>query len=118
MIKSIKRKRKVTICIVGLGYVGLPLALAFAEKTEENIYGLDIDGKKIEFLRKGLSYFKTIDDCQIKKVIKNGSLIPTTDAEIIRECDSVIICVPTPLGKHNEPDTTYIKSTMDAILPI
>ena len=66
------------ICVVGLGYVGLPLALAFAENTKENIYGLDIDSKKIEFSRKGLSYFKTIDDCQIKKVIKNESLIIDT----------------------------------------
>ena len=78
---------------------------------------MDIDKEKVDKLRKGESYFKTIDNEDVYKAVTSGCLVPTTDVSNIERCDSVIICVPTPLGKHKEPDTKYIESTMDSIIP-
>ena len=76
-----------TICVVGMGYVGLPLALAFAGKSER-VYGLDIDKEKVDKLRKGESYFKTIDNEDVYKAVTSGCLVPTTDVSNIERCDS------------------------------
>ncbi|NLH60997.1 MAG: nucleotide sugar dehydrogenase [Ignavibacteriales bacterium] len=100
--------------IIGLGYVGLPLGLEFAH-TGFEVLGFDLDPKKIEYLSKGQSYIKHIPAERIKSVTDNGKLKTTTDFSRLTEVDAIIICVPTPLDEHREPDMSYIVSTGDTI---
>lgn len=104
------------IGIVGLGYVGLPLALQFA-KSNCRVLGLDIDAKKVSKLNAGRSYILHIHAEQIATAVKNGQFFTTTDFRRIRECSSVIICVPTPLKKNRVPDLSYILNTAREIAP-
>lgn len=105
--------RSAKIGIIGLGYVGLPLALRFSEEDYETV-GFDIDVKKTEAIHGGISYIKHISSEDIKKAVdKNFSA--TTDFSKINDMDAVIICVPTPLNKYREPDMSYITGTMDKI---
>ena len=95
------------IGIIGLGYVGLPLALEFASKNLK-VIGFDLDEKKAELLSKGKSYIKHISGDKIKSVIGSGNFFATTDFSRLPEVDAIIICVPTPLNEHREPDVGYI----------
>jgi UDP-N-acetyl-D-glucosamine dehydrogenase len=91
--------------IIGLGYVGLPLAVAFAEAGHA-VTGLDSDARKVERLRNGRS---DVEDVPGERLAALGdSFAPTTDREALGECDAVLICVPTPLANHREPDLTYL----------
>lgn len=105
--KNIQNKRAL-IGVVGLGYVGLPLALNFAEKRFK-VIGFDTDREKVELLNTGKSYISHIPDKKIKKVLKYFTA--TTDTERLSLPDAIIICVPTPLDAHREPDITFIKNT-------
>ncbi|MFC2136279.1 nucleotide sugar dehydrogenase [Bacteroidota bacterium] len=96
--------------VIGLGYVGLPLALTFAEK-DFNVIGFDIDEKKIPILNSGKSYIKHISEDRIKKVVNSKHFLPTFDFSLLTSCDCILICVPTPLNEHNEPDLTYIENS-------
>jgi len=100
-----------TVGIVGLGYVGLPLIIRFNEENIK-IIGFDIDKEKIELLNQGKSYISHIDNNKISKMISNGNFYATDDFNNISEVDIIIICVPTPLGKHNEPDLSFIENTL------
>lgn len=102
--------------VIGLGYVGLPLILSFVNKGFKTI-GFDIDESKISNLKAGKSYIEHIDADEISKAATSGLLEATSNFERISEVDAVIICVPTPLSTHWEPDLSYIHKTMDAILP-
>ena len=104
------RSRKVIIGIIGLGYVGLPLAKQFLE-SGFNVIGFDIDRNKIYNLSKGKNYIKHIQNDFIIKFIKNKKFIPTNDFSLLKNVDAIIICVPTPLGIHYEPDIGYILSS-------
>jgi len=104
------------IAIVGLGYVGLPLALQFTRSGVE-ILGVDIDPAKVASLNEGRSYIKHIESSAIAAAVKAGSFAATTDFERIRETEAVIICVPTPLNKNREPDISYIIDTGLNIAP-
>jgi UDP-N-acetyl-D-glucosamine dehydrogenase len=95
------------IAILGLGYVGLPLAMAFAERFR--VIGYDINKEKINLLLKGKSSVVDVTDEELKERIKI-SFFPTNDLNRLRDCDFIIICVPTPLTHENEPDLMYIKS--------
>jgi UDP-N-acetyl-D-glucosamine dehydrogenase len=106
--------KKAHIGIIGLGYVGLPLGLAFAAKGF-NVLGFDLDGRKIKFLEKGQSYIKHISKEKIKKVISNGKLKVTTDFSKLPKVDVIIICVPTPLDEHREPDMSYVVNTAKTV---
>ena len=108
-------KNKCIVGIIGLGYVGLPLALRFSEKNYKT-YGFDIDESKIKQLNDCETYIKHISSDQIKASIEEG-FVPTTDFSKISEMDAILICVPTPLGDHNEPDLSFIHSTLEAIKP-
>jgi len=99
--------------IIGLGYVGLPLALEMA-RTGFPTLGLDIDERKTRLLKKGVSYIKHIASEGIRQVLKKG-FSATTDFSQIRRLDCVIICVPTPLGAHKEPDLTFVEKTAGVI---
>lgn len=109
-------QRDYTVGVVGLGYVGLPLALVFAEKGFDAL-GFDIDEMKIEKLHSGKSYIKYISGERIKKAVYSGNFSATTDFSRIGETDAVIICVPTPLDKHWQPDLNYIIKTTESIAP-
>jgi UDP-N-acetyl-D-glucosamine dehydrogenase len=105
-----------TISIIGMGYVGLPLALCFVESGCK-VFGLDIDESKIYQLLAGESYIKHIDASSIAKGISKGHFVPTMDFQSVAESEAVIICVPTPLGKNREPDISYVLKTGEAIAP-
>ncbi|MBN8458941.1 MAG: nucleotide sugar dehydrogenase [Verrucomicrobia bacterium] len=105
-----------TIGIVGLGYVGLPLALGYAAKGYQAL-GFDIDQSKIDHLRAGRSYIKHIPGDQVAAASASKKLDATTDFSRIGECAAVILCVPTPLDEHFEPDLTFVTDTLDAVVP-
>ena len=104
------------ICIVGLGYVGLPLAIQFA-RADVAVLGLDVDAAKVDLVNRGESYIKHIPQTTIADVVKEKKLSASTDFTRIKEVEAVIICVPTPLSKNREPDISYILETGQAIAP-
>jgi UDP-N-acetyl-D-glucosamine dehydrogenase len=108
--------REAVVGIVGLGYVGLPLLLCFAEKGF-SVVGLDVDGRKTEALGRGESYIKHISAERIQRALAGGRMKATTDFSVARTCDAVLICVPTPLTKNREPDMSYIVSTCESLAP-
>jgi UDP-N-acetyl-D-glucosamine dehydrogenase len=108
--------RTAVIGVIGLGYVGLPLVLGFAEKHIQ-VIGFDIDQNKIDHLTSGRSYIQHIGADRVSSAVKNGVLHATSDFSRISEVDVIIICVPTPLDHHHEPDLSYIRATRDTILP-
>ncbi len=103
-----------TVGIIGLGYVGLPLALTFCERKIK-VIGFDINKNYVEKLNKGESYIQHISSQRISKQISRNFLIPTGDFKEIINTDVIIICVPTPLTKHREPDLSYITTTFENI---
>jgi UDP-N-acetyl-D-glucosamine dehydrogenase len=103
--------KKSTIGIVGMGYVGLPLILRYAE-VGYNVVGFDTDQSKVKKLEKGQSYIKTIPSKKIKKAMSNKFFV-TTDFSKIKTCDAIIVCVPTPLNKNREPDMSFIINTLE-----
>lgn len=113
LIQKIKKKESL-IGIIGLGYVGLPLLVRFAEEGFK-ILGFDVDSKKVAQLNKGRSYLKAIPSLQISQFIQNGHLDVTEDFSRLNEPDCILICVPTPLSDKMEPDLQYIENTTDAI---
>lgn len=107
-------QKKAKIGVMGLGYVGLPLAVDFAKKGFK-VYGMDVDKDRIERLRKCKSYILDVPASDVVKVIKNKTLTVTTDMGAIKKLDAIIICVPTPLDKAKEPDMSYIISAVKSI---
>ena len=105
-----------TIGVVGMGYVGLPLVLEFCKK-QFKVIGIDIDGRKVTALNAGQSYIKHIPSAHINHIRMNGLFEATTDFVRVQEVDAVLICVPTPLGRHWDPDISYIESTARSIAP-
>jgi UDP-N-acetyl-D-glucosamine dehydrogenase len=108
--------KSATIGIVGLGYVGLPLALAYV-KAGCRVLGFDIDDKKIENLSSGQSYIKHISNKDIAAAKDSGRLEATADFSRVSEVNALILCVPTPLDEHLEPDLSYVRSTLDSVCP-
>lgn len=104
------------IGIIGLGYVGLPLSLRFVE-TGSSVLGFDIDASKIKKLNCGESYINHIGLERVHQAWLTGRLEATTDFSRVSEVDALILCVPTPLGKHREPDLSFIKKTLNSLLP-
>jgi UDP-N-acetyl-D-glucosamine dehydrogenase len=115
---EIKRKietREARLGIIGMGYVGLPLALLFSEERFA-ITGFDIDPHKVDTLNQGGSYIVRIPGTEVQSAQKNG-FRATADYSRIAEMDIVIICVPTPLNKYHEPDLSFITGTVSAMAP-
>ncbi|MFA5645333.1 MAG: nucleotide sugar dehydrogenase [Candidatus Ratteibacteria bacterium] len=106
------KKKKATIGIIGLGYVGLPLVVRFAEEGF-TVYGFDTDPEKIKNLRKKQSYISHIPSSTLSAIADR--LIPTTDMSLLKKPDALIICVPTPLSPHREPDLTFVRKTAQEI---
>ena len=105
-----------TIAIVGLGYVGLPLALQFC-RSGAKVVGIDIDSSKVTALKEGRSYIKHITADSIREQFASGRLDATIDFSAAETVDAVIICVPTPLNKNREPDISFIVETGKALAP-
>jgi UDP-N-acetyl-D-glucosamine dehydrogenase len=102
--------RRATIGVIGQGYVGLPLALVFHD-AGFRVFGLDVDESKVAALRAGDSYIKHMGAERVAAAVQTGRYTATTNFDMLGECDAVIICVPTPLGPHREPDNSYIHGT-------
>ena len=100
--------------IIGLGYVGLPLAVGFAQAGVK-VIGFDKSEDKVNKINRGDNYIKDIRDAVLRQVVENIQLIATTDFARIKECDALLICVPTPLDKFRKPDMSYIKSACRSI---
>ncbi len=99
--------RNATVAVLGLGYVGLPLALSFAEEGFE-VLGLDIDLRRVEALSKGRSYIDDVASEQLEAQLKRNKFHATTDFDELVKAHAVIVCVPTPLNKSGDPDISYI----------
>lgn len=102
--------------VIGLGYVGIPLSLGFA-RNGITVTGFDIDEKKIELLSNGESYLEHIPSKDIAECVKSGHLEATASFDRIGDVDGIILCVPTPLDNHLEPDLSFVESTLKQIVP-
>src|SRR5437868_4656970 len=108
--------RAAQVAVVGLGYVGLPLAETFAWGGYP-VLGFDIDAHKVELLNSGQSYIGHICSERVEELVATGRFEATTDARLFRDADAVIICVPTPLTEAREPDLSYIEATGEMLRP-
>ncbi|MBI5245286.1 MAG: nucleotide sugar dehydrogenase [Elusimicrobia bacterium] len=118
-MKSLEKKignGTARIGVIGLGYVGLPLAMAFARKGHR-VAGFDIDGPRVRRLRRGESYILDVPSAELKEALRTGHLRASTRFEGLSGCDAVIICVPTPLRKTKEPDVSFILESAKAVAP-
>lgn len=100
--------------IIGLGYVGLPLAMEFA-KAGYRVTGIDIDGGKVDRIRAGQSYIPDVDGRELKALVDEGRLTATIDYSVLKKLDTVNICVPTPLRKTKDPDVSYIVNAVEHV---
>ena len=107
--------RTANIGVIGLGYVGLPLVLLFSEQ-DFRVTGFDVDAKKVDIIKRGGSYIVRIPETEIQAA-KNKGFTATADYSQISNMDAIIICVPTPLDDHHEPDLSFIEATAEAIVP-
>jgi UDP-N-acetyl-D-glucosamine dehydrogenase len=113
LLERIER-RSARVGVIGLGYVGLPLALLF-EQVGFPVIGFDIDPEKPRALQRGSSYIRHIGAERVKQAFGRGRIEATTDFDRLRECDAIVVCVPTPLGRHREPDLSFIHKTADEV---
>lgn len=104
-------KKQVKIAVIGLGYVGLPLAVEFA-KAGFKVLGIDVDKDRIERIKRLESYILDVPKKELIKVLKNKKLSVSSDCGLLKEADVIFICVPTPLKRKNEPDISYIKNAV------
>ncbi len=109
------RTRLARVAVIGLGYVGLPLACEFA-RSGFTVVGIDVDRSKIEGLRAGRSHIQDVTDDQLRPLIQREAVRPTREFSMLSECDVAIICVPTPLRKTRDPDISYIVAAVDEIV--
>ncbi len=106
--------KEIVVGIIGLGYVGLPLAVGFAEAGIK-VIGFDKDPTKIDRINDGKNYIKDVRDAALKEVVENVTFLATVDFSQIKQCDALLICVPTPLDKFKKPNMDYIKSACTEI---
>jgi UDP-N-acetyl-D-glucosamine dehydrogenase len=106
-----------TIGVIGLGYVGLPLAVAFAE-SGARVVGVDLDARRVAAVAAGRSFIEDVPAATLAPLVRAGRLDATDDVTALKEADAVVICVPTPLGKSKEPDISFIVSAADAVASI
>lgn len=113
LLNKIESKQAV-IGVVGLGYVGLPLAVEKA-KAGYKVIGFDVQQKRVDMVNDGTNYIGDVVDDELKQIIHSGQLTATVDYSKIEEVDAVAICVPTPLDKYQQPDTTYVEASGEEI---
>ncbi|MFT3892187.1 MAG: nucleotide sugar dehydrogenase [Anaerolineales bacterium] len=108
------RSKEASIAILGLGYVGLPLAVVFGE-AGFHVTGVDPDSRKVDSLKKGISYIPDVKTEAVEKLVKSGNLTATTDFSVLKQMDAVSICVPTPLRQTGDPDMSFIISATEEL---
>ncbi len=113
LLKKIQNK-EITVGVVGLGYVGLPLAVEKAKAGFKTI-GFDVQPEKVKLVNEGHNYIGDVVDSDLKRIVDDGMLSATSDFSFIKEVDFIAICVPTPLDAHQQPDISYVKSSTEAI---
>ena len=113
LLLKIKNK-KARIAVIGLGYVGLPLAHAFAA-AGYRVTGIDVSQDKIDAIRRGRSYIEDLPSTELKKWVKQGNLSAVTDYNVLQSMDAVIVCVPTPLNRFKDPDISFIVNVTQEI---
>lgn len=113
-LKQKIKDKKAVVGIIGLGYVGLPMAIQFARKGFR-VFGVDSSAKRIERLKKGISYIGDITDKDIAEATSSKKFTSTTNSKALLKCDVVIVCVPTPINKSLKPDISYILSASRTI---
>jgi UDP-N-acetyl-D-glucosamine dehydrogenase len=113
-LKQKIEKKQTKICIIGLGYVGMPLAVNFARQNFF-VYGYDTNSKRIKRLKTGKNYIGDISSKQVSSLIGKDKFLPTTDEKVINQADIVIICVPTPLRKVKIPDISFVEAAAKTI---
>lgn len=109
-------ERTVTLGVVGLGYVGLPLAVEKA-KAGFKVIGFDVQSQKVDMVNAGHNYIGDVVDSDLEKIVKSGMLSATTDFASVASCDCVCIAVPTPLDHHQQPDISYVRASAESIMP-
>lgn len=109
LLKKIK-SRELTVGVIGLGYVGLPLAVEKAKAGFKTI-GFDVQKEKVDLVNLGHNYIGDVVDSDLKKLVNAGALSATTDFSFVKEVDFIAICVPTPLDKHQQPDISYVRDS-------
>lgn len=115
LIDKIIRK-EIIVGVIGLGYVGLPLAVEKAKAGYRTI-GFDIQSEKVDMVNNGVNYIGDVVDSELSELVANGTLSATTDVSFIRDVDFTAIAVPTPLDEYQQPDITYVKNSTTAIAP-
>lgn len=113
LLKKINEKT-ITVGVVGLGYVGLPLAVEKAKAGFKTI-GFDVQDEKVKLVNEGHNYIGDVVDNDLKELVNNGMLTATTDFSFVKDVDFIAICVPTPLDTHQQPDISYVKSSTEEI---
>ncbi len=108
--------RTVTLGVVGLGYVGLPLAVEKA-KAGFKVIGFDVQDQKVDMVNQGHNYIGDVVDSDLEKIVRDGYLRATTDFASVASCDCVCIAVPTPLDAHQQPDISYVRASAESIMP-
>ena len=108
------RTKSAKVAVLGLGYVGLPLALEYA-RAGFDVMGVDVTAEKIQKLQVGDSYVEDVASQDVAKFVRAKKFLPTTDFGMLRQADAIIICVPTPLRKTQDPDVSYIVDAVEAI---
>jgi UDP-N-acetyl-D-glucosamine dehydrogenase len=119
LVNNLKEKLKnktATLGVVGLGYVGLPLAVEKAKAGYRTI-GFDVQESKIEMVNSGENYIGDVVNEDLKEIVKSGLLSATSDFSQVANADCVCICVPTPLDEHQQPDISYVKASAESIVP-
>ncbi len=106
--------RRAQVAVIGLGYVGLPLAVEFARAGFRTV-GIDLDQRKVDALNEGQSYIGDVATAELSAAVTAGRLRGTSDFGVLRECDAVSICVPTPLSKTHDPDLSYVVSATEEV---
>src|SRR5688572_28482518 len=107
-------QRRVRAGIVGLGYVGLPLAVEFG-RSGLSVTGIELDQRKVDAIAAGTSYVPDVPTAEVRTLRDAGRLRATTDFSVIRDLDTVNICVPTPLRKTKDPDMSYVVAAAEQI---
>ena len=113
LLKKIENK-EITVGVVGLGYVGLPLAVEKAKAGFKTI-GFDVQDEKVKLVNEGHNYIGDVVDSDLKVLVESGMLQATTDFSFVKDVDFIAICVPTPLDAHQQPDISYVKSSTEEI---
>jgi UDP-N-acetyl-D-glucosamine dehydrogenase len=117
MIEPIEPATPPRVAVVGLGYVGLPLAITFCQRGRMRTLGIDIDPEKVRAVEAGRSYIRHVDAAPIAEAVHEGLLSAAADFSCAASCDAIVICVPTPLTAQREPDLGFVAATAQALAP-